>query len=100
MKKTGMVRRLDALGRLCIPMELRRTLQIGTNDSVEYFLDGDKLIIKKFDVAGDLEQILKTTEKSIKLQEQLLPRTTSALLAKIEQMKKILANHEEEEAYE
>ena len=48
MKSTGMVRKIDELGRVVIPNELRRTLGINNQDSVEIFIDGDKVILKKY----------------------------------------------------
>lgn len=51
MKSTGIVRRVDDLGRVVIPIELRRTLQIQEKDPMEIFVDGDKIILKKYDPA-------------------------------------------------
>lgn len=48
MKSTGVVRKVDDLGRLVIPIELRRTLGIEVKDAVEIFTDGDKVILKKY----------------------------------------------------
>lgn len=48
MKATGIVRPVDALGRVVIPIELRRTLGIKTDDSLEVFVDGDYIILKKY----------------------------------------------------
>ncbi|MCS5499837.1 AbrB/MazE/SpoVT family DNA-binding domain-containing protein [Lysinibacillus sp. A4] len=48
MKSTGMVRKVDELGRLVIPKELRTTLGIKVKDAVEIFTDGDKVILKKY----------------------------------------------------
>lgn len=48
MKSTGIVRKLDELGRVVIPIELRRTLDIKVKDPLEIFVDDDKIILKKF----------------------------------------------------
>ncbi|MCK1989441.1 AbrB/MazE/SpoVT family DNA-binding domain-containing protein [Lysinibacillus fusiformis] len=48
MKSTGMVRKVDELGRVVIPKELRRTLGIDNQDPLEIFIDGDKVILKKY----------------------------------------------------
>lgn len=95
MKATGMVRRLDDLGRLCIPVELRRALKISKRDCVEFYADGDRLIVKKHDAAGDLEQILDNAERGIRDQEIVAPETVAALLAKMEEMKAIVAEERE-----
>lgn len=48
MKATGIVRRVDELGRVVIPKELRRTLGIADGDPLEVFVDGDKIILRKY----------------------------------------------------
>lgn len=48
MKSTGMVRRIDALGRVVLPKELRRTLDIKENDSLEIFTSEDRIILRKY----------------------------------------------------
>ena len=49
IKSTGIVRRLDDLGRVVLPIELRRTLDIAEKDSLEIFVDGDSVILKKYE---------------------------------------------------
>ena len=51
MKSTGIVRKVDELGRVVIPIELRRTLNIGEKDSLEIFVEGDTIILKKYQPA-------------------------------------------------
>lgn len=48
MKATGIVRRVDELGRIVLPIELRRTLGIRTKDAIEIYVDGDFIILKKY----------------------------------------------------
>lgn len=48
MKSTGIVRKVDELGRVVIPIELRRTLGIGEKDALEIYVDDDKIILKKY----------------------------------------------------
>lgn len=48
MKSTGIVRQLDTLGRIVLPIELRRTMDIGVKDMLEIFVDNDKIILKKY----------------------------------------------------
>ena len=48
MKSTGVVRKLDELGRIVIPNELRRTMDIAIKDTLEIFVDGDQIILKKY----------------------------------------------------
>ncbi|MCY7585555.1 AbrB/MazE/SpoVT family DNA-binding domain-containing protein [Bacillus safensis] len=48
MKSTGIVRKVDELGRVVIPIELRRTLGIAEKDALEIYVDDEKIIIKKY----------------------------------------------------
>ncbi|MDA2074287.1 AbrB/MazE/SpoVT family DNA-binding domain-containing protein [Bacillus cereus] len=48
MKSTGMTRKVDELGRVVLPIELRRTLGIVEKDPIEIFVDGDKIILQKY----------------------------------------------------
>lgn len=48
MKSTGVVRKVDELGRIVIPMELRRNLDIAEKDALEIFVDGDRIMLKKY----------------------------------------------------
>ena len=49
MKSTGIVRKVDDLGRIVLPVELRRTLDIEVHDELEIYLDEDKVVLRKFD---------------------------------------------------
>lgn len=49
MKATGIVRKVDELGRIVIPIELRRTLGIDIRDAMEIFVDGEKIILRKYE---------------------------------------------------
>ncbi|MEG0774542.1 AbrB/MazE/SpoVT family DNA-binding domain-containing protein [Clostridium sp.] len=51
MKSTGIVRRVDELGRIVIPIELRRTLDIEIKDALEIYVDKDQIILKKYEPA-------------------------------------------------
>lgn len=51
MKATGIVRKVDELGRIVLPIELRRTLNIEIKDPVEIFVEGDFILLKKYEPA-------------------------------------------------
>ena len=51
MKSTGMVRKVDELGRIVIPIEMRRTLDIEEKDVLEIFVEEDRIILRKHEVA-------------------------------------------------
>ena len=48
MKSIGIVRRVDELGRIVLPIELRRTLDIAERDELEIYLDDDRVVLKKY----------------------------------------------------
>lgn len=48
MKSTGIVRKVDELGRIVLPIEMRRTLDIAEKDSLEIYVDGTSVILKKY----------------------------------------------------
>lgn len=51
MKSTGIVRKVDELGRIVLPIELRRTLDIAEKDSLEIYMDGSAIVLKKYQPA-------------------------------------------------
>ena len=69
MKSTGIVRRVDQLGRVVIPMELRRTLGIGIKDGLEIFMDSDRIILQKYEPAcifcGNADEVVNFKNKNI-----------------------------------
>ena len=48
MKSTGIVRKVDSLGRIVLPIELRRVMGIKTKDPVEIFVDSDKIVLRAY----------------------------------------------------
>ncbi|MEK3771121.1 AbrB/MazE/SpoVT family DNA-binding domain-containing protein [Paenibacillus sp. FSL R5-0887] len=69
MKATGIVRQLDGLGRIVIPMELRRTMNIKDGDGLEIFVEGEKIVLRKYapgcTLCGSLEGIEYISGKPI-----------------------------------
>ena len=69
LKSTGIVRKVDELGRVVIPIELRRTLGIEEKDALEIYVDNEKIILKKYEPAcifcGNAENIIIFGGKNI-----------------------------------
>lgn len=69
MKSTGIVRKVDELGRIVLPIEMRRTLDIEERDSLEIYVDGDSIILKKYRAAcifcGSTKDVVAFGGKSI-----------------------------------
>ena len=51
MKATGIVRKVDELGRIVLPIELRRTLDIAERDPLEIYVDGTSIVLRKYQPA-------------------------------------------------
>lgn len=69
MKSTGVVRKVDELGRIVLPVELRRTYNIAEKDALEIYVDGDNIILKKYEPAcifcGDARNVQNYKGKNI-----------------------------------
>ena len=69
MKATGIVRRIDELGRIVLPIELRQTMDIEERDRVEIYLEGDLIIVRKFEqtclFCGTARNLIAFKEKSV-----------------------------------
>lgn len=69
MKSTGIVRKVDELGRIVLPIELRRTLDIDVKDALEIYVEGSHIILQKYEpdcvFCGDSKDVLRFKEKNI-----------------------------------
>ncbi|MCC8195574.1 MAG: AbrB/MazE/SpoVT family DNA-binding domain-containing protein [Oscillospiraceae bacterium] len=69
MKSTGIVRRIDELGRIVIPMELRKSMDLNIKDPIEILTDGDNIILRKYSnscaLCGEGEDIIPFGNKHI-----------------------------------
>ncbi len=72
LKSTGIVRKIDELGRIVLPIELRRNLDINEKDALEIFVDGEQIILKKYAPAdiftGSMEELIDYKGKKISIQ--------------------------------
>lgn len=65
MKETGIIRRIDELGRVVIPKEIRKTLRINEGDPLEIYTESEKLLLKKFSPIGAIGGYAKTLCESL-----------------------------------
>lgn len=69
MKSTGIVRKVDELGRIVLPIELRRTLDIAEKDALEIYVDGSSIVLRKYEPScvfcGDAKNISAFRGKNI-----------------------------------
>ncbi|MBD5088178.1 MAG: AbrB/MazE/SpoVT family DNA-binding domain-containing protein [Clostridiales bacterium] len=88
MKSTGIVRKLDELGRITLPIELRRTLNVSEKDALEIFVEKDQIILTKYEptciFTGETEELIeyqgkKVSKKTIKELAKLAELTEADL---------------------
>ncbi|WP_110954288.1 AbrB/MazE/SpoVT family DNA-binding domain-containing protein [Anaerosinus massiliensis] len=71
MKSTGIVRKVDELGRVVIPIELRRTLAIEEKDALEIYVDQDRIVLRKYEPScacvfcGNADHVTKYKGKNV-----------------------------------
>ena len=69
MKSTGIVRKVDELGRVVIPIELRNQFQIAEKDPIEIFVDGSSIVLKKYEKSclfcGNTKKLVTYKDKLI-----------------------------------
>lgn len=89
MKSTGIIRRIDDLGRVVIPKEIRKNLNIKENDSLEIFIEGENIILKKY---SNLSKVEKLFNKYINILSEI---TNNSVV--ITDREKVLATSKNEE---
>lgn len=69
MKSIGMVRKIDSLGRIVLPIELRRVLEIDEDSTLEIFVEGDEIVLKKYQPAcifcGEAKNVVQYRGRNI-----------------------------------
>lgn len=69
MKSTGIIRRMDELGRVVIPIEIRNQFNIVEKDPIEIYVDGSSIVLKKFEpnciFCGNTKKLLTYHDKLI-----------------------------------
>lgn len=69
MKTLGIVRKIDELGRIVLPIETRRRLDIGHKDPVEIFVEKDRVVLKKYEPScifcGDVDDVIIYKDKRV-----------------------------------
>lgn len=69
VKATGIVRKIDELGRIVIPIELRRTLNIDVKDPLEIYVEGNNIILRKYEptcvFCGDGKDVVRVRDKNV-----------------------------------
>ena len=69
MKSTGIIRKIDDLGRIVLPMELRRHMHIAPGDEMEIFVEGNMIVLEKYEptcvFCGKSETLVEYADKNV-----------------------------------
>ena len=65
MKATGIVRRIDDLGRVVIPKDIRRTLHLREGDPLEIYIDNNSVVFKRYDPSSEWERTLRELQEAV-----------------------------------
>ena len=90
MKSTGIVRRVDDLGRVIIPKEVRRHLRIGEGDPLEISVDGESVIFTKYDTTTGIKSAIESAKRVVSNDADISTEKSAAVIAKLEEAKKLL----------
>ncbi len=71
MKSTGVIRRIDDLGRIVIPKEIRKNLKIREGDTLEFYISGSEIILKKFSLISEFSDM---ASKLVGINDQLMKK--------------------------
>lgn len=84
MKSTGIVRKVDELGRVVLPIELRRNLGIAEKDALEIFIDGDQIILQKYQPNVEKQEVINALKE---LSSNASPEETDTIARAIKLIK-------------
>lgn len=95
MKATGIVRRMDELGRVVIPMEIRKLYGINDRDPLEIFTDNEgNIILKKYDPVPEIVNRVKTLQEMINDNTNYEPEVTKKAVGLLAELGNLLKNAE------
>ena len=96
MKLAGIVRRIDELGRIVVPKEIRKTLHIKNGENLEIFINDDQIILKKYSELSNLTELSETITETLNtyIKENVLISDTDKFVSISGPLKKKYLNEE------
>jgi len=88
MKATGITRKVDELGRVVLPIELRRNLGIEVSDTLEIFTEGENIILRRYDAVDDLLTMANRLKNRVAAEG--IDESKKVLLSKLEDIENII----------
>ena len=97
MRATGIVRRIDDLGRVVIPREIRKQFGIEEGDPLEIFVNKDEIILRKYDVSIGLKELVRRLDEEFSdVKSDIEAKTASKFYEHISALQDILKNMEDQ----
>jgi stage V sporulation protein T len=93
MKATGIIRRVDDLGRVIIPKEIRKTLRIQEGDPMELFISEEGITFKKYDYTANISSIITDLKNVVNDEYDI--KNKSAICQKIKELEDIIKTEKE-----
>lgn len=90
VRSTGMVRRIDDLGRVVIPKDIQHKIGINEGDPFEIFVEGEAVIFKKYDAANDIKAAIESAKRVVSNDADISTEKSAAVIAKLEEAKRLL----------
>ena len=94
MKSTGVIKRIDDLGRIVIPKEIRKNLRIRVGENLEVYIDGDSIVLKKFSVVSRISDLAQELADSMHIftKYNIIIMDTNDIIACSGKLKKDIIN--------
>ena len=93
MKETGIVRRIDELGRIVIPKEIRKNFHIDEGDPMEIYIQDGGIVIKKYSIDEDINDLLLNVKAS--LQDKKSSELSGVMLEKVNELLELVKKESE-----
>ena len=93
MRATGVIRKIDELGRLVVPKELRKAMRIKEGDGLEIFVEGEYILLKKYNYIKSITETLEELKSAINDEDSI--KEKAALIAKADELGGLLKQEEE-----
>lgn len=94
MKATGIIRRIDSLGRVVIPKEIRRTLNIHEGDPLEIFTENDGVIFRRYNFTDTVQDAVDELKRKVQDTEDLKHKTD--ILNRVSELENLMVKERDE----
>ncbi len=97
MKTTGFIRKVDKLGRICLPIEFRREAGLKTDDKIEMIATDEGLLMRKYEGGSRTDAALKRLKDAVREDNRLDDRDKAAMLAQVASLEQTIKENIREE---